>query len=223
MIYFYYHIYSKLCEYIMQCKLCNKEISGLGKSGLCSSCVKKGKSPSIECRLKISTSKKGWHQSDESKEKIRQSMLGEANAQRGKPSYRKGRIPWNKGKTGIYSKETIDKIRTKHILYMQEHPEFYSSKSETAFLNKLEELYNIKIERQYPLEGRSFDGRYQGILIECDGSYWHSSDDSWFNDIWKNILSTKNGFTLYRFPVNSTADALKQVILNKDILDKIFH
>ena len=41
--------------------------------------------------------------SDKTKEKLRQSALG-------KNTWTKGRIPWNKGKTGIYSDETRKKI-----------------------------------------------------------------------------------------------------------------
>jgi len=53
-----------------------------------------------ETKRKMSLAQKGrprrsgWHHSDESKQKIRQALAG-------RPS---GRIPWNKGRTGVYSR-----------------------------------------------------------------------------------------------------------------------
>ncbi len=38
---------------------------------------------------------------------------------------RKGRDPWNKGKTGVYSKETLKKIKEKRIYNMEDYKEKY--------------------------------------------------------------------------------------------------
>lgn len=57
---------------------------------------KKGKLPSEETRKKISESNKGKHRSEEYRKKMSES--------------KKGHVPWNKGKTGIYSEQTKQKM-----------------------------------------------------------------------------------------------------------------
>jgi len=54
------------------------------------------RNPSVEIRCKLSNARKGKHLSPETRHK-----LSEAN---------KGQIPWNKGKSGVYSSETRRKI-----------------------------------------------------------------------------------------------------------------
>ena len=54
-----------------------------------------------ETRQKISEANKGKVMSESAKRKIRLA--------------KKGNIPWNKGKKGIYSKETLEKMRLSHI------------------------------------------------------------------------------------------------------------
>lgn len=59
----------------------------------------RGKSVSEETKIKMSVSAKGKPKSAEQKRKISESL--------------KGNIPWNKGKTKIYSEETIEKMQNK--------------------------------------------------------------------------------------------------------------
>ena len=54
-------------------------------------------SPSLEVRGRISATLKGHAVSEETRQKI-----GESG---------KGRIPWNKGRTGVYNKETLERMR----------------------------------------------------------------------------------------------------------------
>lgn len=97
-------------------------------------CPKFGKHVSMESRLKMSLAKKGttpWNKgvprTDEEKRRISESKKAKmtdekrkkiSEAKKGIPSKRKGVpsgiIPWNKGKTGVYSKEALQKMsRTK--------------------------------------------------------------------------------------------------------------
>ena len=101
-----------------------------------------GREHSIETKNKMSLSRKGYHHSEETKLKMSLSQLGAKNHRYNKPisekhkkqissklkgykrppqseehkrklaQTRKGRTPWNKGKIGIYSQETLNKMRS---------------------------------------------------------------------------------------------------------------
>ena len=77
-----------------------------------------------------------------------------------------------------------------------------TSKSATAFLNKIEHLFNIQIEREFELSHRYFDGRYKNHLIEIDSDYWHSSKKAHAIDTLKTQLAKDAGFKLIRVKVN---------------------
>ena len=79
----------------------------------------------------------------------------------------------------------------------------YVSKSGTTFLDKIEQLFNIKIEREFELSHRYFDGRYKNYLIEVDSDYWHSAKKAQIIDAQKTQLAKKNGFKLFRVKVNN--------------------
>ena len=87
----------------------------------------KGKHHTEESKLKMSKSRKGKPKSDEHRRNIAKAKMGELNpfygkhhseetkrkiseANKGRPGPNKGKIPWNKGKTGIYSEETRRKM-----------------------------------------------------------------------------------------------------------------
>lgn len=78
-----------------------------GKGGSCASDdglrriseANKGKPKSQEHRDKISSSLTGVEHTEEHRDKISNTL--------------KGNVPWNKGKTGVYSEETLDKMRSK--------------------------------------------------------------------------------------------------------------
>ena len=63
----------------------------------------RGKTVSKETRQKLSDARKARRISVEQRRKMSESHKGEKN-------HRYGKIPWNKGKTGIYSPETIQKM-----------------------------------------------------------------------------------------------------------------
>lgn len=68
--------------------------------------------------------RKGSKQTEEAKEKNRQKHIGNIPWNKGKKignlypnsgQFKKGEISWHKGKTGVYSKETIEKFRQSHV------------------------------------------------------------------------------------------------------------
>jgi hypothetical protein len=75
-----------------------------------------GYSPTKETREKIGTGNRGKKVSDETKVKMSLAAKGRPVTEEKKQKISnslKGNIPWNKGKTGIYTKETLDKMRNK--------------------------------------------------------------------------------------------------------------
>ncbi len=77
----------------------------------------KGKTISDETKKKISDSQKGRKFSKETKRKISESKKGHevsVEIRRKLSESLKGRIPWNKGKTGVYSEETRKKMSESH-------------------------------------------------------------------------------------------------------------
>jgi hypothetical protein len=103
-----------------------------------------------------------------------------------------GKIMWNKNKLGV-------------------------SKSETIFLDKLAELLNKPIERQYSLRSKLFDGKIDNVLIEVDGEYWHRTKEQKNNDELKNTLAKEEGFELIRIPIRRIEQVEKVISSNPEI------
>ena len=79
---------------------------------------KKGHIMTKEVRKKISLAEMGHTTTEETRQKISEANKGKVRSESAKRKIRlakKGSIPWNKGKTGIYSKETLEKMRLSHI------------------------------------------------------------------------------------------------------------
>ena len=99
----------------------------------------------------------------------------------------------------------------------------YVSKSEKAFLDKLEKLIDEKIERQLCIQterGRRFyDGfiKSSNTLIEVDGSRWHTNIVAKENDKFKELKAKQFGYNIQRFSCNSLQDVdstLKTIDIN---------
>lgn len=135
---------------------------------------------------------------------------------------------WNKGLVGIYSLETIDKIRQSTIKQMQEN-RYFKSSTEIEMEKILNEL-EIKNKPSFVIENKVFDFillDYQ-ILIECDGDFWHTNSsmpkfqkkltdvqkNNIKNDYYKNILAQKNNFFLIRFWEEEIKNA-KYIVITK--------
>ncbi len=95
----------KLCEYG-----CGQEAKFQFKNGKWCCSEKTTKCPEI--RKKVSKSNKGHIVTEETKKKISKANKNQSIERREISSkVHKGKTPWNKGKTGIYSKETLKKMR----------------------------------------------------------------------------------------------------------------
>jgi len=99
----------------------------------------------------------------------------------------------------------------------------FSSESEKLFLDQLEIIYNIKIERQFCLHYRFFDGRYNNCLLEIDGRKWHSKKKDVLRDKWKEMIAIRNGFKLYRIELNNKKEIPIALEKNKLLLEEIFN
>ncbi|MFD1850605.1 endonuclease domain-containing protein [Oceanobacillus bengalensis] len=124
---------------------------------------------------------------------------------------RKNQTPsWNSGKTGVYTEETLDKIRAATLKQMEDQV-FQKTNIERILENYLQE---IKVDYQYSfiLEKRQFDFVLKefNIIIECDGDYWHANPKFYPKpanwqierikiDKVKNEIAKKNGYRIIRF------------------------
>ena len=96
-----------------------------------------------------------------------------------------------------------------------------SSRIEKLILYKLEKYFKVKIQRQFKLENKYFDGKFGNNLIELDGIYWHRTKKQLTNDTYKNHLAEKHGYKIYRFKViNKDVNAL--IGSNIKTLNEIF-
>lgn len=73
-----------------------------------------------------------------------------------------------------------------------------TSKTGTALLDKLENSLGYTILREYHVKNRFFDGCIldKKILIESNGTYFHSLPGRAANDVYKNQLAKEAGFEL---------------------------
>ncbi len=136
---------------------------------------------------------------------------------------------WNKGKTGIYSKETIEKIRQATIKQLSEQ-RVHKTGIEKIIENLLKEN-NINYKYSFILENRQFDFCLldYNIIIECDGDYWHGNPKFYSilteqqkmkqkDDLIKTNIAQNNNFFIFHFweyDIMNNLDNIKDQILNK--------
>jgi len=140
---------------------------------------------------------------------------------------RKNNTPsWNSGKTGVYSKETIEKIR-RATLKQLENQTFRKTKIEKIIESVLSEM-GVKYKYSFILEKRQYDFRVKdyNLLIECDGDYWHGNPkfypvlterqkEKQKEDRKKDKIAKKNNYILMRFWEDEILNNLETV--KKDI------
>jgi len=83
------------------------------------------------------------------------------------------------------------------------------SESATFFLDRLEAIFKIPIQREFEVSSYLYDGRIENILIEVDGAYWHRTPYQKIRDIEKTRSAVQNGFKLYRFDLRRKNDVQK--------------
>jgi len=131
-----------------------------------------GKKHSAETRAKVSASMRGIKRSAEHRAKISASN--------------KGQIPWNKGKTGIHSPESIAKMSAyankPEVLEKSRERRLHTviPDKDTKLELKLQELLkanNIQFTKHRPILGQPDIFIEPNICIFADGDYWHG----WFH------------------------------------------
>lgn len=123
-------------------------------------------------------------------------------------------IPWNKDKTGIYSLETIEKIR--NATRNQFHKELFRKTSiEQKIENFLKET-NINYKYSFILAQRQYDFLLKDskAVIEVHGDFWHGNPAFWgdnkkplrdhqimkqLDDKIKERLAKENGYKYFFF------------------------
>ena len=88
-----------------------------------------------------------------------------------KKRYADGGEPWNKGKTGVYSEEVLEKIRKARL--KQVFP-LTDTKIEKILQKRLREK-GIKFEKHKSILGQPDIFIEQNICIFADGDYWHGN------------------------------------------------
>jgi very-short-patch-repair endonuclease len=148
-----------------------------------------------EHKNNISKSRTGQRLTDETKRKISQHVILYP------------RVPWNKGKHGIYSSETIDKLRKARL--RQTIPYEYTD-IERNMEQVLQEL-RIDYIHSFNLGDRflcDFAIPSLKLIIECDGNYWHNLPNMKRRDKAKDAYALKCGWEVFRF---SESDLLNNI------------
>jgi very-short-patch-repair endonuclease len=117
---------------------------------------------------------------------------------------------WNSGKKGVYTEETIQKIREATLKQMH-NQRIKKTEIEKIIENLLSDL-NIRYKYSFILGKRQYDFILldYDVIIECDGDYWHANPKFYPNprewqkerqkiDIEKNKIAKKNGYEILRF------------------------
>ncbi|AJD91432.1 hypothetical protein JMA_21150 [Jeotgalibacillus malaysiensis] len=170
---------------------------------------RKTKTCSDDCEKKLRSKKtKAWHDSMEINKK--QEHFKRIISKTAK-TRRKNKTPsWNSGKTGIYSEETIEMIRSATLKQMEEQV-FKKTRIEKVLEEYLKEA-NIEYRYSFILQKRQYDfllPKYR-LIIECDGDYWHANPSvypepaDWQierikRDLEKNEIAKRSGYRIVRF------------------------
>jgi hypothetical protein len=155
-------------------------------------------------------------------------------------------VPWNKGKTGIYSEETIEKIREASRKQFFEE-KIKKTKIEQKFENFLIDN-NISYKYSFIVDKRQFDFvifcKKQNILIELQGDFWHGNPKFWgkleegfkyelrehqkmkqLDDAIKRRIAFETGYDFLVFWENDIYykfDEIEQITLSKiDVLNNV--
>ncbi|MEK4700333.1 hypothetical protein MKX47_12115 [Solibacillus sp. FSL R7-0668] len=230
LIQFFYDQKQLICSY----ELCDKQVSlrrgipnlfctiscgGKGTPLVCEVCLTKfdeknrnTKTCSKKCaKILRSKNTSNWHNQMNEEDKIKhfENIISKTAITR-----RKNNTPsWNSGKTGIYSEETIAKIRNATL--KQLGLEAYRKTRIEVRLEKFLIEKNIPYKYSFITNKVQFDFYLMesNILIECDGDFWHANpkfypdETKWYHtqkrirakDLVKNEIAKQLSMTLLRF------------------------
>ncbi|WP_047155281.1 endonuclease domain-containing protein [Aneurinibacillus tyrosinisolvens] len=202
----------KKMDRVRSCEVCGKKFA---KEDM------RVKTCSKKCGQKLISSQVSlWHKKMPKEYKLKHfSIIGKKTAETRRGNYRP---PWNKGKTGIYSEETIQKIR-QAALRQFERESFRKTRIEHIMEELLSSL-NVEYRYSFQLENRQYDFilRDYKLLIECDGDYWHCNPKfypvpkRWQMerrkiDELKDEIAKRNGYQILRFWEDTILNNLNEV------------
>jgi len=95
------------------------------------------------------------------------------------------------------------------------------SKIGKLLLDKLEKVLKITLVREHKVKDRFFDGYIPELklLIESDGTYWHSTINAQKNDKYKEQLAQEFGYDLIRVKNDGTTDFDNAISKIKNYID----
>ena len=203
----------------------------------------KGRKHTKKSKKKISSAGIGRKHTEKAKKSIGLAQKGkkisEESIQKWKATMEKrfpdGRIPWHKGKTGVFSDEAIEKIRNRRATQVFPVKDTKIEK----ILQRLLKGIKIKFEthRMYVKRGLRILGQPDifikpNICIYADGDYWHANPKFYkpndtiigkktAKDIWKKdkqitAKNEKQGYEVLRFwehEINENPEKCLQKIL----------
>ncbi|ARK20130.1 endonuclease domain-containing protein [Sporosarcina ureae] len=231
----------ELCDKLVQLRrgtpkrYCSRSCGGKGLPLKCYICFKKFEASNRQtktCGSKCAKTLKSnsiinWHKSMTAEEKRKHfeniiSKTAKTRKKNGTPS-------WNSGKIGIYTEETIEKIRASTLKQLANHS-FQKTKIEKvmeAFLISLE----VNYEYSFILDKRQFDFflKDYNLIIECDGDYWHANPKFYPKpanwqlerieiDLLKDEIVKRNGYQIKRFWEDDILNNFETV---KDIINDL--
>lgn len=150
------------------------------------------------------------------KPKSKEHIKNVSQAQKGqhhspKTEFKKGNIPWLKGKKDVYSSETIEKMREarlKRIIPKRD------TVIEVLLQNELKQR-GIEFQTHLPVEGICQPDIVfldKKIVIEADGNYWHSLPKSIVKDRRNNKILRERGWKVFRFSETEIKNNVKECI-----------
>lgn len=115
------------------------------------------------------------------------------------------------------SKDCYLSWRTDNNLHLEMRKEFASGMTsiEKIVCNILDNN-NLEFDNEYRLDGHLYDFKVEGILIECDGNYWHNYPDGTKKDEEKDKIAERNGYEILRFwgsEIKENTDDVEEKIL----------
>lgn len=190
---------------IINCIICDKPIKR--KDIVYSTCGNNKCLDEYRKRINNNIKKTHWTLSED-KERITNNRI--KSRKENDIKYDRNYIPWNKGKTNIYSKETIEKIRNATIKQMKE-----GRIKKTSIEKKIENFLlnnDIKYKYSFIYERRQYDFLLldYNIIIEVNGDYWHANPKFW--DVNNDSLNKKQLYETQKMKI-------KDDIIKKRIID----
>lgn len=122
---------------------------------------------------------------------------------------------WNKGKTNIYSKETIEKIRAATIKQMKDG-RIKITKQERKFKdflieNDIKHVYSfIYMKRQFDFYLPDYN-----LVVELQGDYWHANPMFW--DVYENDPTKKKLYETQKMKIKD--DIIKKQLISDSAYD----